>query len=460
MVPSPSTSSPPSSPNRDSSIMDEEEDFMSDGESSIMVQGPTTPVSPPRTTPLVIRPRSLLRKMTYDWFIESSPHKELQDLQPLSPSSLTRDPLGISFRKNNNNKKKHSKDHEDDALLFETEEAIECFLPIDIDEYHYQNEIQIQISFQDEEEEEDDDEIIRIRNSFGDPNSDDDDDDDDDDSSCSSPTPMDPLVTTSQSSSTTTGNQHYTPSKYNIHDPKFQQAMDDFALERHGFDDTVGNYVMGEEQSSTRTGLPPPSTSEEVEPQEHEHSNVLRHVYMEDGSSFMINHTTKSLSPSMLLGAHMFTMESVTLNGDVEVSPTIMLDSYSDNGNDDDSDEVPSYSSICATPTKSPTRRSSRGRSTTRQVFFEKTNNNTTIRTELLGPPIKPASEMSRDEKKRLWWSHSDYRCFRHNFMCGVEEGFDTGFMCAPFRVAATSCSTSTISTGDGKSYRVVTKDE
>jgi len=385
-----------------------------------------TPSTASSSSAILIETKNLVSKIGgFEWYRESSPH---ENLEPLSmPSSVIRVQQEESYNKNSNNKTSRcSKQENASELLFETEEAIECFLPMEID-YH-RDEIDENVH-----EDSDDDEILRIRNSFHDNDSLNDDDDDDDTLSCQSPTPMEPSTKTFVSM----------PPYYNIHDPKFQQAMDNFAIERHGFDHLVGDYVEG-----ARTENPPVSSSclSVVHEQDKESSQHTTPTPTKDSRNSQRVVTNPTIIPNV------FTMEQVTLNDHDGLSS---LHSLMD-GNDHDEDVISNIeeddrqedsqldliSTTAVLPNIKKQKSAKKTRKTPRQVLFVCLGNDNHIRTEMLGPPLKPASEMSKTEKKTLWWSNSDYRCFRKDFICGVEEGFDTGFMCSPFRTGSVRVAT------------------
>jgi len=225
------------------------------------------------------------------------------------------------------------------TVLIENAEAIECFLPnISGD----QDEIEQFYLSQERSEEEDDD---------------------DEDSSWASPVPAEPP----------------------IHDPRFQQAIDEFTFEKASFDKNLDNFSASSFECNSKISLLkrsltfpatryPPRSSPRT-------------------PGRIQSLTSKSFANVPLVHSESFTVECEILPcKDTKIVP---LSSY--------------YK---------------------KQVVF-KMEDNDVVETEILGPLLRPASEMSDCEKERLWWKRSDYRDFRDSFSFDLTRGCETGFMCS-----------------------------
>mmetsp|Transcript_14534 Transcript_14534/g.20533 ORF Transcript_14534/g.20533 Transcript_14534/m.20533 type:complete len:341 (-) Transcript_14534:382-1404(-) len=238
------------------------------------------------------------------------------------------------------------------TVLIENAEAIECFLP-----NISSNRDEIDSSSHGGQEELRDDQIDDNNSDSG---------SSDEDLSWASPVPVEPP----------------------IHDPRFQQVLDEFTMEKESFDRNIDNFSSSPstvDESLTRV-IQTQSRAVTFPRSRGTLQTIAR-------SSNRIQSLPSSYITNIpLLHTHSFRIAFETLP--CQNVPIVPLTSYAK-----------------------------------KHVVFD-TGDDGIVRTELLGPPIRPASEMTDQEKEKLWWQRKDYRNFRESFSCDLVNGFQTGFMC------------------------------
>jgi len=175
------------------------------------------------------------------------------------------------------------------------------------------------------------------------------------------------------------------PVEPSIHDPRFQQAIDEFTLEKASFESNLDNFSATSFECNNTTSL--------------QNRSLTFPAIRESPQSFSRRPVrTQSLSSPSVADLPMVHSESFTVECEIlpcKATHIVPLSSY--------------YK---------------------KHVAF-KMEDNDIVQTEVLGPLLRPASEMSDYEKERLWWKRSDYRNFRDSFSFDVMRGCETGFMCS-----------------------------